>query len=245
MFELEKQYMELHDIIINERLNQIALKLEEIKCGEASEYLQPLAELEENMRIRSEVAGVLRQYRLKNLENEFEAEELTAKQNFENEKQLLYDSTEDDLKEKIKHLEEDRNNVDINADLWMVERGLSKSGKVLKDKKHVNQIKGGSHRNLESASRRKPVTVFSFTKKSKIDDGASSSDNSAPATNKPKHDGVNQLSEVFLKSDSNENPTGMYIPSCSSDTYPGNQHESVYDEASVPVAVEEPSNSSF
>lgn len=69
--------------IINERLNQIALKLEEIKCGEASEYLQPLAELEENMRIRSEVAGVLRQYRLKNLENEFEAEELTAKQNFE------------------------------------------------------------------------------------------------------------------------------------------------------------------
>lgn len=41
----------------------------------------------------------------------------------------------------------------------MVERGLSKSGKVLKDKKHVNQIKGGSHRNLESASRRKPVTV--------------------------------------------------------------------------------------
>lgn len=35
------------------------------------------------MKIRSEVAGILRQYKLKNLENEFEAEELTAKQNFE------------------------------------------------------------------------------------------------------------------------------------------------------------------
>lgn len=55
----------------------------EIKSEEATEYLQPLAELEENMRIRSEVAGILRQYRLKNIENQFEAEELTAKQNFE------------------------------------------------------------------------------------------------------------------------------------------------------------------
>lgn len=59
------------------------MKLTEIKCGEAPEYLLPLAELEENMRIRSEVAGVLRQYKLKNLDNKFEAEELTAKQNFE------------------------------------------------------------------------------------------------------------------------------------------------------------------
>ncbi|KAL6963450.1 Breast cancer metastasis-suppressor 1-like protein [Sarracenia purpurea var. burkii] len=156
MAELEKQYVELYDIIINERLNQISLKLTEIKCGEASEYLQPLADLEENMRIRSEVAGVLRQYRLKNLDNQYDAEELTAKQNFENEKELLYDSIEEELKEKIKHLEEDRNNVDLNADLWMVERGLGKSGKINKDKKHITHLKGGIHRDLESNSRRKP-----------------------------------------------------------------------------------------
>lgn len=80
----------LYDSIINERLNQISLKLTEIKCGEASEYLQPLADLEENMRIRSEVAGVLRQYRLKNLDNQYDAEELTAKQNFEVNKRLKY-----------------------------------------------------------------------------------------------------------------------------------------------------------
>lgn len=69
--------------IINEKLSQIEVKLTEIKCEEAPEYLQPLAELEENMRIRSEVAGVQRQFRLKNIDNQFEAEELTAKQNFE------------------------------------------------------------------------------------------------------------------------------------------------------------------
>lgn len=77
----------------------------------------------------------------------------------QNEKCLLYDSIEDDLKEKIKHLEEDRNNVDLNADLWMVERGLSKAGKINKDRKHITHIKGGIHRDTESSSRRKPVTV--------------------------------------------------------------------------------------
>ena len=69
--------------IISERLKQISLKLAEIQSGEAPEYLQPLAELEDNMRIRLEVAGVLRKFRLKNLDNQYEAEELTAKQNFE------------------------------------------------------------------------------------------------------------------------------------------------------------------
>lgn len=56
-------------------------------------------------------------------------------------------------------MEEDRNNVDLNADLWLVERGLSKSGKLLKDKKQINNSKGGLSRNLEPNSRRKPVTV--------------------------------------------------------------------------------------
>ena len=78
---------------------------------------------------------------------------------FQNEKTLLYDSIEEDLKDKIKHLEEDRNNVDLNADLWMVERGLSKGGKVSKDKKQNNSSKGGLMRTSESNPRRKPVTV--------------------------------------------------------------------------------------
>lgn len=168
--------------IINEQLYQIELKLNEIEYGEAVEYLQPLADLEENARIRTEVAGILRQFRLKNLDNEFEAEELAAKQNFEviktkplnchsaptlffhricsqNEKVLLYDSVEDDLNEKIKNLEEDKNNVDLNADLWMVERGLAKTGKMAKDKKHSSHIKGGIYRDFETNPRKKPVTV--------------------------------------------------------------------------------------
>lgn len=71
---------------------------------------------------------------------------------------MLFDAIDDDLKEKIKRLEEDRNNVDINADLWMVERGLVKAGKV-KDKKQNASTKGGANRNSDSTPRRKPVTV--------------------------------------------------------------------------------------
>lgn len=49
----------------------------------AKEYRQPLEELQENMRIRTEVAGILKRLRLENIENNFKAEEQAAKQNFE------------------------------------------------------------------------------------------------------------------------------------------------------------------
>lgn len=69
--------------LYRERITQVELKLAEVKVGKAQEYLQPLEELEDNMRIRIEVAGILRQYRLQNVNNQFDAEDQAAKQNFE------------------------------------------------------------------------------------------------------------------------------------------------------------------
>ena len=43
--------------LYQERLQQIDAKLEEVKEGRAVEYLSPLAQLEENMSIYTEVAG--------------------------------------------------------------------------------------------------------------------------------------------------------------------------------------------
>ena len=43
--------------LYQERLQQIDAKLEEVKEGRAVEYLNPLAQLEENMSIYTEVAG--------------------------------------------------------------------------------------------------------------------------------------------------------------------------------------------
>ena len=73
----------LDDRLYRERITQVDTKLGEVKCGRAQEYLQPLEELQENMRIRTEVAGILRELRLTNIRNKYEAEELAAKQNYE------------------------------------------------------------------------------------------------------------------------------------------------------------------
>jgi breast cancer metastasis-suppressor 1-like protein len=43
--------------LFRERMQQIEVKLEEVKAGRAQEYLSPLAQLQDNMRIRTQVAG--------------------------------------------------------------------------------------------------------------------------------------------------------------------------------------------
>ncbi|KAG8307944.1 Breast cancer metastasis-suppressor 1-like protein [Homalodisca vitripennis] len=109
-------------MLYKERLTQVETKLNEVRMGRAQEYLVPLDELQENCSIRIEVAGFLRQYRLTNIRNNFEAEEQAANQNFNSEKMLVMDRLKDEIEEKIRMLEEDRNNVDISADLWVYER---------------------------------------------------------------------------------------------------------------------------
>lgn len=64
-------------------MTQVEAKLDEVRGGEAAEYLVPLEELQEAMRIRLEVACILRQLRLQNINNKHEAEVLASKQNFE------------------------------------------------------------------------------------------------------------------------------------------------------------------
>uniref|UniRef100_A0A1B6EKX5 Breast cancer metastasis-suppressor 1-like protein-A n=1 Tax=Cuerna arida TaxID=1464854 RepID=A0A1B6EKX5_9HEMI len=120
--DLERQFSILKEQLYKERLTQVETKLNEVRMGRAQEYLVPLDELQENCSIRIEVAGYLRQYRLTNIRNNFEAEEQAANQNFNSEKMLVMDRLKDEIEEKIRMLEEDRNNVDISADLWVYER---------------------------------------------------------------------------------------------------------------------------
>lgn len=148
--DLERQFSLIKEQLYRERITQVDTKLAEVRLGRAQEYLQPLEELQENCRIRTEVAGILRQYRLTNIHNKFEAEEQAAEQNYESEKSLLWDSIKEDLEEKIRRLEEDRNSVDINADLWMSERG-----RLAKGARGNAWRRGKPHDTI----RRKPVTV--------------------------------------------------------------------------------------
>lgn len=145
MADLERQFSDIKEQLYKERLSQIELKIIEMKAGKAAEYLNPLSELQENMRISTEVAGVLKEYMIAAIQKKFDSEELAAKQNMESEKSLLYDSVKADLEEKIRRLEEDRHNIDISSDLWH-ESHISKKNKKKND-------------SFSTDRRKKPITV--------------------------------------------------------------------------------------
>ncbi|XP_067681657.1 breast cancer metastasis-suppressor 1-like protein-A [Haliotis asinina] len=129
MTELERQFSELKEQLYRERSAQVSEKLEEVKAGKAIEYLNPLAQLQDNMRIRTQVAGILRELRIACIKNRFESEELSSYQNMESEKIILYDTVKQELEERIRRLEEDRNNIDISSDLWNESQSQKKKKK--------------------------------------------------------------------------------------------------------------------
>ncbi|KAF5302211.1 hypothetical protein FQA39_LY10250 [Lamprigera yunnana] len=111
--DLEHQFTCLREQLYRERIAQVDHQLAEVKGGRSQEYLGPLHDLQCNMRVRTEVAGILRQLRLANIRNKFDAEEQAARQNFESEKSLVWDILYEDLMNTIRHLEEDRHNSEL------------------------------------------------------------------------------------------------------------------------------------
>jgi len=157
--DLEKQFAILREQLYRERITQIETKLSEVRNGTAPEYLQPLEELDINMKTRLEVGAVLRDLRLRNITCKYDAEELAARQNFESEKDLLWDSIKADLEEKIHILEEDKNNVDS---LWSGADGHGPFGGFSFGGGFGGKSSGKQRRKADSADpdrRKKPVTV--------------------------------------------------------------------------------------
>lgn len=80
---LEKQFSVLKEQLYRERINQVDTQLTEVRGGRSQEYLAPLQRLNDNMRIRTEVAGILKRYRQENIDHKFWSEEQAAKQHYE------------------------------------------------------------------------------------------------------------------------------------------------------------------
>ncbi|KAA0710924.1 Breast cancer metastasis-suppressor 1-like protein [Triplophysa tibetana] len=118
MNNLEKQFTDLKDQLYKERLNQVDAKLQEVMSGKAPEYLEPLATLQENMQIRTKVAGIYRELCLDSVKNKYACETQAAFQHWESEKLLLFDTVQSELEEKIRRLEEDRHSIDITSEIW-------------------------------------------------------------------------------------------------------------------------------
>ena len=72
MSNLEKQFTDLKDQLYKEQLSQVDAKLQEVIAGKAPEYLEPLATLQENMQIRTKVAGIYRELCLESVKNKYE-----------------------------------------------------------------------------------------------------------------------------------------------------------------------------
>jgi len=157
MIDLERQFSYLKEQLYRERITQIENKLNEVMAEQAEEYLVPLAELREAMAVRTQVAGILRQLRLENIKNKVEAEDVAAKQDFESRKSLLKDSIKDSLNEKIRRLEEERNQVDIfDRDSLFKSRSLGIHPFGLPSQSRSNDE---SEMGRDKDKRRKPITV--------------------------------------------------------------------------------------
>ncbi|KAF1380514.1 hypothetical protein PFLUV_G00164570 [Perca fluviatilis] len=122
MSDLEKQFQELKEKLFRERQNQVKVKLDEVLTGKAGEYREPLVLLQESMHIRTQVAGVYRELCLQVIKHKYECEQQGAKQHLESERMLLFDAMKTELLEKIRRLEEDRQNVDLTSE-WSDEMG--------------------------------------------------------------------------------------------------------------------------
>lgn len=119
MTELENQFSLLKEQLYEERMEEVDVRLCEVRSERGDDYIDPLEELTLAYHTRGEVNSILRDCRMENLRHMYDAEILAAKQNLQSEKVILYDSIKSDLEEKIHRLEEDRNNVDISSDLWL------------------------------------------------------------------------------------------------------------------------------
>lgn len=147
MADLERQFSDLKEQLYRERISQVAKKLEEVTSECALEYTGPVNELKDMCEIRIEVAGILRDCRLENVENKYNADEQAAVQHYESEKLALMESMKHELEEKIRKLEEDKQNMDISADIWLESQSMNK--------KHRKSSDGSTL----PEKRRKPVTV--------------------------------------------------------------------------------------
>nr|XP_023650656.1 breast cancer metastasis-suppressor 1-like [Paramormyrops kingsleyae] len=118
MSDLEKQFMELKEKLFRERLSQVKLKLEEVLAGHAGEYKEPLAVLQRNMQLRTEVAGVYKELCLQVIKHKYDCELQGAQQHLESERSLLLDTMKTELLDQIHRLEEERQSRDISSEWW-------------------------------------------------------------------------------------------------------------------------------
>ena len=159
MTDLEKQFLALREQLYYERVNRVDEKLNGVRSGKSPDYLQPLEELQENLRTRTEVAGIQKELKLANVNCIHTAEKQAAQQHMDSECKAICDFLRQDLEEKLKRLEEDRNSID--SELWVEATSSQMVGKKKKRHGHGTHAESGHMRDQFAFldRRKKPVPV--------------------------------------------------------------------------------------
>lgn len=118
MSTIEKQFTDIRDQLYKERHSQITCKLKEVGSEIASEYLNPYNILKEGKETRIEVCERLQELRKNSIKCWYQSQTQANVQHFENEKSIMADGIRAEILERIKILEEDRDNVDFSTELW-------------------------------------------------------------------------------------------------------------------------------
>ncbi|XP_036832084.1 breast cancer metastasis-suppressor 1-like protein-A isoform X4 [Oncorhynchus mykiss] len=161
MTTLEKQFGDLKEQLYKERLCQVDIKLQEVIAACAQEYLEPLANLQENMQIRTKVGGIYQELCLESVKNKYDCEIQAACQHWESEKLLLFDTVHSDLEEKIRRLEEDRHSIDITSVLCRSTFGSDYSCESFWNCGTMVYVHGRTRRRIPSALSRKRSLLLS------------------------------------------------------------------------------------
>jgi breast cancer metastasis-suppressor 1-like protein len=83
MKELEYLFGKLKEALIHEKQIVVDQKLKEIEDETAEEFKMPIEKLKQTMDIKTRLATLMRDYKLKNIKNIYEYEEMCLKQSLE------------------------------------------------------------------------------------------------------------------------------------------------------------------
>nr|XP_039262984.1 breast cancer metastasis-suppressor 1-like protein-A [Styela clava] len=162
MSTIEKQFTDIRDQLYKERHSQITSKLKEVESEIAVEYLNPYQILSRNKQNRIEVCERLRKLRKDSIKSWYQSQRQANNQQFENEKMIMSDSIRLEIEEKIKILEEDRDNVDFSTELW-TDATLGNGQKFRSTSGGNGSSKSSSWLKTNKKSKKEPPFQFGFT----------------------------------------------------------------------------------
>eukprot|EP00126_Sphaerothecum_destruens_P013076 Sdes_comp22369_c0_seq1m20843 len=117
MAVIEKEFAELKERLYHEKLTQISMELDQIENSCHPGLLAEALELDQSREVRIRQAELYRKYQMENVNNLYHSEKMEAEHEYQQRKKSLHDSKYQDLIEKKKKLEEEKETLDLTGEV--------------------------------------------------------------------------------------------------------------------------------